>query len=97
MAIPYQKFYLVDSKLWNSITNTTLIFVVDTYIETDTQNIISSLSRISKFIKQHLLDNKTKTNIPSIAPFSSTVWDLIQSIYKSGWDYITANDKKHSF
>jgi len=67
MAILYQELYLVDSKLWNSITNTTLIFEVDTYIETNVQNIISSLSRISKFIKQYLLD------ISSIASFSSTV------------------------
>lgn len=36
IVIPYQKFHLVDSKLWDSIASTTSIFRVDTYIKTDT-------------------------------------------------------------
>jgi len=72
IVIPYQKFYLVDPKLWDGITGATSIFRVDTYIKTDTQNIISSLLRFSKFIKQCSLNNKTEINIPFISPFSST-------------------------
>ena len=75
----------------------TLIFGVNIYIETDAQNIISSLLKISKFIKQHPLDNKTEMNILSITPFGSAIWNLIQSIYKSEWDHITMNNKKYLF
>jgi len=73
IAIAYPEFHLIDFKLWDGITSMTLIFRVNTYIETNTQNIISSLSRISKFIKQYSLDDKTKINIHSITLFSSTV------------------------
>jgi len=75
----------------------TSIFGIDIYIETDAQNIISSLLKISKFIKQHPLDNKTEMNILSITSFGSATWNLIQSIYKSEWDHITMNNKKCLF
>jgi len=72
-AISYLEFHLTDSKLWDGITSMTLIFRVNTYIKTNAQNIISSLSRISKFIKKYSLGDKTKINIHSITLFSSTV------------------------
>jgi len=70
IVISYQKFHLADPKLWDSIAGATSIFRVNTYIKTDTQNIISFILRFSKFIKQCSLNNKT--DIPFISPFSST-------------------------
>ena len=63
----------------------------------DIKNIICSLLRITSFIKQRPLGNRSDKNISQIIEFGFAVWKFINTIYKSGWDKLTTNNKEITF
>jgi len=67
------------------------IFGTNGSIDADTKNISTSLFRIAEFVKQRHLGGKTEKDIPHISEFGFAAWNLISSIYESGWDALTAN------
>jgi len=73
------------------------IFGTNESIDADTQNISTSLFRIAEFVKQRHLGGKTEKDIPHISEFGFAAWNLISSIYESGWDALTANIDSRTF
>jgi len=67
------------------------------YLEGDARNINCSLHRISAFIRQRKLEDKSAEDIPQITEFGFVAWAFLSSIYESGWDKLEANKDKKSF
>jgi len=66
-------------------------------IDADTKNISTSLFRTAEFVKQRHLGGKTEKDISHISEFGFAAWNLISSIYESGWDALTANIDSRTF
>ena len=50
---------------------------------------------IETFIKQHPLGNKPIKDFPDLVEVSFATWCLINAIYKSGWDRLSADNNKN--
>ena len=60
------------------------------YLKGNAKNITYSLYKMIIFIKQRKLEDQTVEDTLQIMKFGFTAWNLILSIYKSGWDKLTA-------
>ena len=87
----------VDPQLWDSNFCPISLFGIDEYLEDNTKNITCSPLKIMAFIRQHKLENKTAEDILQISEFEFVAWNFLSSIYKSGWDKLTANKDNRSF
>jgi len=58
---------------------------------------VSSLNRITSFVRNRFLNSKTEKDISHIAGFGSAAWNLIMSIYKSGWNALSINKHNRTF
>lgn len=56
-----------------------------------------SLHRITVFIEQYPLENKTTADISPITDFGFVAWEFISFIYKSGQNKLIANNKNKYF
>jgi len=97
LAIPYQANQPVDPQLWDRNFSLISLFGTDEFLDGDAKNIACSLQRIATFIKQRPLGNKDGQDISQISRFSFAAWDLISSIYNSGWDKLLVDDKSRTF
>ena len=64
------------------------------HLDTDANNIATSLHKITSFVRNIFLDRKTEKDIPYITSVGYTAWDLISSIYESGWNELTDKNNK---
>ena len=60
------------------------IFGINESINANTNNILSSLLKITEFVRQRNLGGKIEKDILYIAEFGHAVWKLILSIYELG-------------
>ena len=84
----------MDPSLWDDSAYPISIYSLNEYLKADAANIIISLNRIASFVRNRFLDRKKEKDI---AEFGYATWNLILSIYKSGWDSLTANDNNRTF
>ena len=96
-AIPWQANQPADPQLWDGNFSSISLFGTDEFLDSDAKNIACSLQRIATFIKQRPLGDKDGQDIPQISGFSFAAWDLISSIYNSGWDKLLVDDKSRTF
>jgi len=96
-VIPYTANQPADSQLWDGNFCPISIFGMNEYLEGDARNINCSLHRISAFIRQRKLEDKSAEDIPQITEFGFVAWAFLSSIYESGWDKLEANKDKKSF
>ena len=96
-AIPYQANQLADPQLWDGNFNSISLFGTDEFLASDAKNIACSLQRIATFIKQRPLGDKNSQDIPQISEFGFAAWDLVSSIYSSGWDKLIADNNSRTF
>ena len=75
-----------DPNLWDGAFSSVSIFGTNESIDADTKK---SLFRIAEFVKQRHLGDKTEKDIPHISELGFAAWNLISSIYESGWDALT--------
>jgi len=52
--------------------------------------------QIGTFIQQYLLDNKLTKDLPNLAEVSVAAWCLINTIYKFGWNRLSADNNNKS-
>jgi len=97
LAIPYQANQLADPQLWDGNFNSISLFGTDEFLASDAKNIACSLQRIATFIKQRPLGDKNSQDIPQISEFGFAAWDLVSSIYSSGWDKLIADNNSRTF
>jgi len=67
--ILYSINQLANPNLWDNSTHPISIFGLNKYLDTDTNNIATSLHRTILFIKNRFLDRKTKKDILHITNF----------------------------
>jgi len=96
-VIPYQANQPADLQLWDRNFSLIFLFGTDEFLDGDAKNIACSLQRIATFIKQRPLGDKDGQDIPQISGFGFAAWDLIFSIYNSGWDKLLVDDKSRTF
>ena len=97
LAIPYQANQPADPQLWDRNFNLISLSGTDEFLAGNAKNIACSLQRIATFIKQRFLGDKNGQDIPQISKFSFAAWELIFSIYYSGWDKLTADNNSKTF
>jgi len=91
VVIPYQENQPVDPLLWDSNLCLVSLFDINNYLEDDVKNVICSLFRMTAFIKQCTLKNRTAQDILQIVNFGYMAWKFISAIYESSWDKLIAN------
>ena len=91
IVIPYQGNQPVDPLLQDSNLCLVSLFDIYNYLEDDIKNVICSLFRITAFIKQCTLENRTAQDILQIVSFGYMTWKFISAIYESSWDKLMAN------
>ena len=95
-AISYNNNQSVDPDLCDGVFSPIFLIGIEKFLSSDAQNITCSLLRIETFIKQHFLSNKLAKNFLELIEVSAISWQLINTIYKSGWDRLTV-DKNNMF
>jgi len=75
-----------NTKLWDGEHHALLLSGYSGHLETDTKMFSSSLKHLACFIKQHPLGEHPIEQFPTILGVGSYVWNLLQTISKSGWD-----------
>lgn len=96
-AIPYQANQPAGPQLWDGDFNSVSLFGTDKFLAGDAKNIACFLQRIATFIKQRPLGNKNSQDISQISEFGFAAWNLISSIYNSGWDKLIPDNNSRTF
>jgi len=95
--LAYQANQSADPQLWDINFNSISLFGTDEFLAGDAKDIVCSLRRIATFIQQRPLGDKSSQDIPQISEFGFIAWDLISSIYSSGWDKLIADNNLKTF
>ena len=82
-SIPYSVNQPVDPSLWDDSVHLISIYGLHKCLETDANNIATSLNRIASFVRNRFQDGKPEKDILHIAGFGYAAWNLISSIYES--------------
>ena len=83
-VIPYIINQPADSQLQSGNFCPIFIFGINKYLKDNVKNITCLLYRITAFVRQQKLEDKTADNISQIAEFGFAVWNLLLAIYKLG-------------
>ena len=75
-----------NNELWDSKHYALSLSRYSGHLKTDIKILSTSLKCLTGFIKQHSLGGYPIEELPTILGVSSYVWNLLQAIYKSGWD-----------
>jgi len=68
-SILYSINQLANLNLWDDSAHPISIFSLNKYLDTDTNNIATSLYKITLFVKNRFLDGKTEKDISYITNF----------------------------
>ena len=95
MATLYGNNQPVDPNLLDGFFSPTSIFGINESLSKDSRNIALSLQRIRMFIKQCSIKSSSKALVSlDYKPVIMSIWQLINSVYKSEWEYFTINDEQ---
>jgi len=95
MATLYGNNQPADPNLWDGFFFPTSIFGINESLGKDFRNIALSLQRIRMFIKQCSIKSSSKAPVSlNYKPVIVSIWQLINSVYESEWEYFTINDEQ---
>ena len=63
----------------------------------DSKNIKKSLNCLAKYISNKNIDTNKANNVKDLKGIDTVAWNLILSIYTSGWDFLYADENKNLF
>jgi len=86
----------MEPELWDSNFHPISLHRSLEHLASDANNIKKSLAGMAKYIENKKIKTFKSNNIKDFKDISEAAWELISSIYNSGWDSLIADDHKNS-
>ena len=67
------------------------------HLFSDSKNIKELLNWLAKYIGNKSINTNKANNIEDLKDIGKVAWNLVISIYSSGWDCLYADSSKNSF
>jgi len=86
----------MEPELWDSNFHPIFLHRSLEHLASDTNNIKKSLACMAKYIENKKIETFKSNDIKDFKDISKATWELISSIYNSGWDSLIVDDHKNS-
>jgi len=90
--IPYDVNQPTDPSMWDGNIGSISLFGTNEFLTHDTANIACSLQCMAKYIQQRKFVGQDIGSLRQLDNFADVAWDLLSTIYESGWDKYIITD-----